>query len=165
MADDNVCGDLEEGEAEYLEMQHEKIMEIVNTGGGAEAFETSLIDYMGTKLKGYDDKTLNLIAGNTNVATFKQDYGFLPIAEPLTMAQYVELRDEDSLTSAYQMFSGQGSEPPTGTGTGTGNTPEFKPPSSGAIEFLKKNPDQKAAFDQKFGPGAADRVLSQVRGK
>ena len=142
-----------------------KIMEIVNTGGGAEAFETSLIDYMGTKLKGYDDKTLNLIAGNTNVATFKQDYGFLPIAEPLTMAQYVELRDEDSLTSAYQMFSGQGSEPPTATGTGTGNTPEFKPPSSGAIEFLKKNPDQKAAFDQKFGPGAADKVLSQVRGK
>jgi len=29
MADDYVCGDLEEGEAEYLEMQHEKIMYIV----------------------------------------------------------------------------------------------------------------------------------------
>jgi hypothetical protein len=142
-----------------------KIMEIVNTGGGAEAFETSLIDYMGTKLKGYDDKTLNLIAGNTNVATFKQDYGFLPIAEPLTMAQYVELRDEDSLTSAYKMFSGQRSEPPTATVTGTGDTPEFKPPNSRHIDYLKKNPNIKAAFDRKFGQGAADKVLSQVRGK
>jgi hypothetical protein len=140
-----------------------KIMEIVNTGGGAEAFETSLIDYMGTKLKGYDDKTLNLIAGNTNVATFKQDYGFLPIAEPLTMAEYVQLRNEDSLTSAYQMFSGQGSETPTETGTV--DTPEFKPPSSGAIDFLRKNPNQRAAFDLKFGPGAADKILSQLRGK
>jgi len=139
-----------------------KIMEIVNTGGGAEAFETSLIDYMGTKLKGYDDKTLNLIAGNTNVATFKQDYDFLPIAEPLTMAQYVELRDEESLTSAYQMFSGQGSG--QSTETGTGDTPEFKSPSSTAIDFLKNNPNQRAAFDLKFGPGAADKVLSQAGG-
>ena len=122
-----------------------KIMEIVNTGGGAEAFETSLIDYMGTKLKGYDDKTLNLIAGNTNVATFKQDYGFLPIAEPLTMAQYVELRDEDSLTSAYKMFSGQGSEQPPRS---VDNSPV---PGLSAVQFGK--------LQNYFTGGISDKVL------
>lgn len=32
-------------------------------------------------------------------------------------------------------------------------------PPSGAVDFLKKNPQQRAAFDQKYGAGAAARVL------
>ena len=142
-----------------------KIMEIVNTSGGAEAFETSLIEYMGTKLQGYDDKTLNLVAGNTNVSTFKRDYGFLPIAEPLTMSQFVELRNEPTLTSAYQIFSGQSKGSQTAGDTDAEAATTFSTPNSRAIEFLKKNPDQKVAFDQKYGPGSADKILSQVRGK
>ena len=111
---------------------------------------------MGNKLKSYDDKTLNLVAGNTNVATFESDYGFLPIAEPLTMDKFVELRNEESLTSAYKMFSGKGViEQPKVT---------FPTPNNKAIEFLRNNPDQKAAFEQKYGPGSSANYISNVEG-
>lgn len=83
-----------------------KIMEIVNTAGGAEAFEKNLIDYMGSKIQSYDDKAVGLVNINTNVSTFKADYGYLPIAAPLTFKEFVDLRNDPQLTSAFNIFSG-----------------------------------------------------------
>ena len=83
-----------------------KIMEIVSTAGGAEAFEKNLIEYMGSKIQNYDDKAAALVNINTNVTTFKADHGYLPISEPLTFGEFVVIRNDPTLTSAYNMFTG-----------------------------------------------------------
>lgn len=126
-----------------------KIMQIVNTAGGAEAFEKNLIDYMGSKIQSYDDKALGLVNINTNVSTFKKDYGYLPIAEPLTFKEFVDTRNDPQLTSAFNIFSG--AEP----------TVVFPTPNPKHIERLKSlnTPEAIAAFNEKFGPGAADLAL------
>jgi hypothetical protein len=90
-----------------------KIMEIVSTAGGAEAFEKNLIEYMGSKIKSYDGKALGFVKINTNVSTFVNDYGYLPIAQPLTFKEFVEIRNEPSLTSAFNLFTGTQTEPTT----------------------------------------------------
>ena len=61
------------------------------------------------------------------------------------MAQYVELRDEDSLTSAYKMFSGQGSEQPPRS---VDNSPV---PGLSAVQFGK--------LQNYFTGGISDKVL------
>ena len=38
---------------------------------------------------------------------------------------------------------------------------EFDAPTTAHINALKANPTQKAAFDKKFGPGAADEYLGK----
>jgi len=47
------------------------------------------------------------------------------------------------------------SAPPSAAQGGTANIP------AGAINHLKQNPGLRDAFDQKYGPGAADRVLGR----
>ena len=139
-----------------------KIMEIVRTSGGsAEAFKKNLTDYMAGKIESYDQKHFKVVGPGSQIQGFKDNYGFSPVSEPLNMADYVAAQSSQTLKDNYKRFTSTQTEPPTGTG----DTPEFKPPSSGAIDFLRKNPNQRAAFDRKFGPGAADKVLSQVRGK
>jgi hypothetical protein len=45
--------------------------------------------------------------------------------------------------------------------SGAGTTGEFKPPNAAQIAALKTNPQQAAAFDLKFGPGAAAEYLGK----
>ena len=49
----------------------------------------------------------------------------------------------------------------TPTDSGAGTTGEFKPPNAAQIAALKTNPEQAAAFDLKFGPGAAAEYLGK----
>jgi hypothetical protein len=49
----------------------------------------------------------------------------------------------------------------TPTDSGAGTTGEFKPPNAAQIAALKTNPQQAAAFDLKFGPGAAAEYLGK----
>jgi len=45
--------------------------------------------------------------------------------------------------------------------SGESTTGEFKPPNTAQIAALKANPQQAAAFDLKFGPGAANEYLGK----
>ena len=49
----------------------------------------------------------------------------------------------------------------TPTDSGAGTTGEFKTPNTAQINALKTNPEQAAAFDAKFGPGAAAEYLGK----
>jgi hypothetical protein len=49
----------------------------------------------------------------------------------------------------------------TSTDSGESTTGEFKPPNAAQIAALKANPQQAAAFDLKFGPGAANEYLGK----
>jgi hypothetical protein len=49
----------------------------------------------------------------------------------------------------------------TPTDSGAGTTGNFGTPTAAHISALKANPSQKAAFDDKFGPGAADEYLGK----
>jgi hypothetical protein len=40
-------------------------------------------------------------------------------------------------------------------------TTEFQPPPQAAIDYLRKNPGARDQFDEKYGKGAADRVLGK----
>ena len=144
-----------------------KIMEIVRTSGGsAAAFKENLTDYMAGKIKSYDQKHFKVVGPGSQIQWFKDNYGFSPVSEPLNMADYVAAQPSQTMKDNYARFTATQVDPAVpDPAVPEPAVPEFKAPTSKAIEYLKKNPGQKAAFDKKFGAGAADKVLSQVGGK
>jgi hypothetical protein len=82
------------------------------------------------------------------------------------MADYVAAQPSQTMKDNYARFTATQVDPAAPEPiVPEPAVPEFKAPTSKAIEYLKKNPGQKEAFDKKFGAGAADKVLSQVGGK
>tara|TARA_R110002072_G_scaffold2367_2_gene19688 strand:+ start:6472 stop:9615 length:3144 start_codon:yes stop_codon:yes gene_type:complete len=144
-----------------------KIMEIVRTSGGsAVAFKRNLTDYMAGKIEVYDQKHFKVVGPGSQIQGFKDNYGFSPVSEPLNMADYVAAQPSQTMKDNYARFTETQVDPAVPEPiVPEPAVPEFKAPTSKAIEYLKKNPGQKAAFDKKFGAGAADKVLSQVGGK
>ena len=144
-----------------------KIMEIVRTSGGsAVAFKKNLTEYMAGKIKSYDQKHFKVVGPGSQIQGFKDNYGFSPVSEPLNMADYVAAQPSQTMKDNYARFTATQVDPAAPEPiVPEPAVPEFKAPTSKAIEYLKKNPGQKAAFDKKFGAGAADKVLSQVGGK
>jgi hypothetical protein len=75
-------------------------------------------------------------------------------------------KEKDLAFSRVKGLSPEATAIRTGTNTapassGEGATGEFKTPNTAQINALKTNPEQAAAFDAKFGPGAAAEYLGK----
>ena len=129
-----------------------KIMEIVNTKGGADAFEKNLVDYMNSKIMAYDREHNRVVGPGSQSYGFKTAYKYNAISEPLNMKDYVANINQPKLTSAYNMF------------TGTQPEQTFPTPNPKHVDRLKSldSPEARAAFEEKFGPGSAAEALGET---
>jgi len=79
----------------------ERLTQMLETQGSVQAFEQNLRDYMRSKVQNYDDRVVATLNTNPNFAGFKNDYGFYPTATPLNFTEFVNIRDDATLTTAY----------------------------------------------------------------
>ena len=141
-----------------------QLMTIINTEGSEKAFRENLIFYMNSKVKAYDDDVFGLMNNTPSIKQFKDDYDFYPIPEPLSMKDFVSQRNESSLTSAYEMITGQVvKEKTTASSSQTVDSYDMEEVN----KFLLENPTSQNIIDYNlaFGEGTAQKVLEQGRGK
>ncbi|UAW59047.1 hypothetical protein CRP235_gp22 [Roseobacter phage CRP-235] len=79
----------------------ERLTQMLETQGSVEAFEQNLRDYMRSKITNYDDSVVITLNTNPNFAGFKQEYGFYPTATPLTFTEFVNTRNEPTLSTSF----------------------------------------------------------------
>jgi len=79
----------------------ERLTQMLETQGSVEAFEQNLRDYMRSKIQNYDDRVVATLNTNPNFAGFKQEYGFYPTATPLNFTEFVNTRNEPTLSTAF----------------------------------------------------------------
>jgi hypothetical protein len=84
----------------------------------------------------------------------KDDTAYLTIQDP-AQKQQVLVERATQLFGAFKAVPGQAAQPPAAPG-GSGAGPAIPP---AAIDYLRANPHLRDAFDQKYGPGAAQRIL------
>jgi hypothetical protein len=92
--------------------------------------------------------------------TFQRDYQFLQSKDPKLADQYLHQHAEGAPLVAN---NGDGTFTIIPRGYSGGAQPSANIPQ-GAIDFLKSNPALKSQFDEKYGPGAADKVLGGQMG-
>ena len=79
----------------------DRLKQMLETQGSVEAFEQNLRDYMRSKIQNYDDSVVITLNTNPNFAGFKQEYGFYPTATPLTFTEFVNTRNEPTLSTSF----------------------------------------------------------------
>jgi hypothetical protein len=111
-------------------------------------------------------------------AEFVRQYGTSWYANPKAAAAYIELLRSKTANqlnmdlasvraspagqkalSAYEQAGGVTPAHPIFKGAGAAAPAPVAPPPEGAITKLRANPSMKAAFDAKYGAGAADKAL------
>ena len=80
----------------------ERLMQMLETKGSVDAFESQLRGYMKSKIQSYDDKTETYLGTNSNLSTFFSEYGYYPTTKPMSFQEFVTRRGEGDLTNAYQ---------------------------------------------------------------
>jgi len=79
----------------------ERLQQMLNVRGGIGAFETTVRNFMAEKIKSYDDKVVQFNVTGP-IGSFIKDYEYSPVAAPKTFADFVKIREDTELATAYQ---------------------------------------------------------------
>lgn len=160
--------------------QLDSIQNLTTNALNPDEFHQGMADALGNVMKGIETEGQETIANNPDVTNFKQQRGFVP---PSLDYDIIKKQDQDSIQKDPDLAGGYarlnqysrgnpdskanqayGSKnviqnqvaPNAGAPSDASQT---NGPPAAAIDYLKKNPQLRAAFDVKYGQGASDKVL------
>jgi len=160
--------------------QLNSIQNLTTSALNPDEFHQGMADALGNALKSVEQEGQATIASNPDVTNFREQRGFVP---PALDYDLIKKQDQEAIQknpdlvkgySRLQQYSRDNPDSKANQAYGSKNviqnqvapnagTPsdasQTNGPPAAAIDYLKKNPQLRAAFDAKYGQGASDKVL------